>query len=199
MIKVYLDFDNTIVESDKKMIEILNYRYHGDKTEADMEDYDYKSMFPVPKEEIMEIFNDEEFFKGLEFKSNAYETIDKHKDKIDFVVVSVGPYENLERKKAWLSENLPQVRFVGIETTEPDKSVVDMSDGIFIDDNKYCLFSSNASSKFLFRSGHNYKWHQIEPCDDIYLIDTWNEIDEILSFIEEYNFNTLVKRGKYDE
>ena len=44
MITVYVDFDNTIVESNKKIIEILNNKYHTFKTEADLFNYNYNSI-----------------------------------------------------------------------------------------------------------------------------------------------------------
>ena len=35
---IYLDFDNTIVESNKRVIDILNNRYNLSKTESDLND-----------------------------------------------------------------------------------------------------------------------------------------------------------------
>ena len=39
MTTVYVDFDNTIVESNQKVIEILNDKYGLNKSEDDLEDY----------------------------------------------------------------------------------------------------------------------------------------------------------------
>ena len=44
---VYVDFDNTIVESNQRVIEILNERYGLSKTEDDLVDYGYKSIAQI--------------------------------------------------------------------------------------------------------------------------------------------------------
>ena len=67
---VYVDFDNTIVESNQRVIEILNKRYGLSKTEDDMVDYGYKSIAPITEEEKLEIFASDDFFSNLRFKSD---------------------------------------------------------------------------------------------------------------------------------
>ena len=47
MTTVYVDFDNTIVESNQKVIEILNDKYGLNKSEDDLEDYGYVRLSSV--------------------------------------------------------------------------------------------------------------------------------------------------------
>ena len=44
---IYLDFDNTIVESNKRIIDMLNKKYGTSKTEDDLFDYNYNSFYPI--------------------------------------------------------------------------------------------------------------------------------------------------------
>ena len=48
---IYIDFDNTIVESNKKIIELLNKEYGLSKTESDLIDYNYNSIAPITRQE----------------------------------------------------------------------------------------------------------------------------------------------------
>ena len=67
MTTVYVDFDNTIVESNQKVIEILNDKYGLNKSEDDLEDYGYTSIAPITEEEKLGIFESDEFFSNLKF------------------------------------------------------------------------------------------------------------------------------------
>ena len=51
MTTIYVDFDNTMVESNQRIIELLNERYGLSKTEADLLDYGYQSIAPITEEE----------------------------------------------------------------------------------------------------------------------------------------------------
>ena len=52
---IYLDFDNTIVESNKRVIDILNNRYNLSKTESDLNDYHFNSIYPITEKEKLAI------------------------------------------------------------------------------------------------------------------------------------------------
>ena len=52
-----------------------------------------------------------------------------------------------------------------------DKSIVDMSDGILIDDNPHNLISSNAKNKILF--GRDYNYNKGFDFERLY---TWSQV-----------------------
>ena len=56
---IYLDFDNTIVESNKRIIDILNNKYKISKSEKDLNDYalrgDIKPGFTIADAKIDEL------------------------------------------------------------------------------------------------------------------------------------------------
>ena len=70
MTTIYVDFDNTIVESNQKIIELLNERYGLSKTEADLLDYGYQSIAPITEEEKNALFESDDFFNNLKFIIN---------------------------------------------------------------------------------------------------------------------------------
>ena len=46
-IKVYLDFDNTLVDSNSAMIYLLNQEYGTNKSYEELKKYDFKDLFPL--------------------------------------------------------------------------------------------------------------------------------------------------------
>ena len=85
---VYIDFDNTIVESNQRVIEILNERYGLSKTEDDLVDYGYKSIAPITEEEKLNIFSSDDFFSNLRFKSDFLKVLNKYCDKVKFIITT---------------------------------------------------------------------------------------------------------------
>lgn len=112
-------------------------------------------------DKVDEYFNDERFFDdNLEFMENAEEIINKLSDSFDIYVVSMGNKRNLELKEEWLDKKLPCIKgFIGCNFDNvQDKSHIDMSDGIQIDDCAINLETSNASIKILY--GDIYSWNK---------------------------------------
>lgn len=195
MQKIFLDFDNTLVESDKRIIEILNKRYNLNKTENDLTDCYYTSIYnKVTEEEIEDIFASEEFFDGLEFKPFAYDMFNKYKDKYEIVITTKGSWYNLELKESWIRNHLDsEVSFLGLSGDAHDKSSVNMKNGIQIDDNSNCL-RTNAGIKILYKDNHNYPWQRKYINKNILLVDSWEQIDEILEFYSKYDNKTLDRK-----
>lgn len=194
MITIYLDFDNTIVESNKRVIEILNERYGENKNEDDLWDYGYNSIHNISEEEKLSIFESDDFFKDLQFKPRAIDTINKRYEQFNWVITTKGTDINLEKKFAWLDKYWPfKMDRVGITNNNFSKSSVDMTNGIQIDDVAAAL-DTKATVKILYKDYKNYRWQQVNPCDNILVVNDWDEIDTILSFYSEFDMKTLNKR-----
>ena len=196
MTTVYVDFDNTIVESNQKVIEILNDKYGLNKSEDDLEDYGYTSIAPITEEEKLGIFESDEFFSNLKFKSDFLKVLNKYDGKVKFVITTKGTAENLKKKEQWIKENIPgNISFVGITNNSLSKSQVDMTNGIQIDDCTAAL-DTNADIKILYKDNHNFNWQSNYNNTDILVVNTWLEIDDILSFYSSYDYKTLSKKGE---
>lgn len=196
MTTVYVDFDNTIVESNQKVIEILNDKYGLNKSEDDLEDYGYTSIAPITEEEKLGIFESDEFFSNLKFKSDFLKVLNKYDGRVKFIITTKGTAENLKKKEQWVKENIPgNVSFVGITNNSLSKKQVDMINGIQIDDCTAAL-DTNADIKILYKDNHNFNWQSNYNNTDILVVNTWLEIDDILSFYSSYDYKTLSKKGE---
>ena len=89
----------------------------------------------------------------------AKETIEKLAQEYDIKIVSMGYKPNLRLKEEWIKKNLPGIDFIGVNLKKhKDKSHIDMSNGVLIDDNANMLTTSNAKCKICF--GETYKWNE---------------------------------------
>lgn len=197
MQKVFLDFDNTIVESNKRIIELLNEKYGLNKTEDDLTDYYYTSICDkVKPAEIEDLFGSKAFFENLEFKPFILETFRKYEGKYDFIITTKGNEENLKLKEQWIREHLSKdVKFLGLSGNPHDKKRVNMKKGIQIDDNAKCL-RTNADVHILYKDYHSFPWQKGYTNEDILVVDEWKQIDEILDFFSRYNSRTLREKGE---
>lgn len=191
---IYLDFDNTIVESNKRIIEMLNDKYNMDKTEDDLKDYNYSSIYPITEKEKNQMFESDNFYNGLEFKSGVLDVLNKYYQIYNIVIISMGTRENLRKKKEWLFNNMPDnLDFNFIGSNENIRNEINMSGAIQIDDNSDCL-KTNATLKILYKNFHNFPWQKPDiNADEFMMVNTWGEIDSILGFYEEYDCKTLEK------
>lgn len=199
MQKIFLDFDNTLVESNKRIIEMINDKYNLNKSEKDLSDYYYSTIYEnITPNEIEDMFGSGDFFDNLVFKSNALEIYNKYKNKYEIIITTKGNSDNLEKKERWLREHLDNnIKFLGLNGDSHDKSSVNMNKGIQIDDNANCL-RTNASVHILYKDYNDYPWQKGCENKDIIIIDEWNQIDDILKFYDKYDYKTLNKRDRED-
>ena len=196
---LYIDFDNTIVNSSEVIVKILNEGFGEDKDWKKLRRYDFKDLFPnCSYWEIERCFESDKMFEEVELLPEVYETLNSFRDKFDKVsVVTIGTDINLEKKRMFVKNRFPfDIELIGIKNDgRSNKGSVDMRDGVFIDDHIDCLHSSNAKVKILIKTSENAEWSKIEPNDDIYVVSNWYEIYSILDFItknkEMYLWDTL--------
>lgn len=193
---IYIDFDNTIVSSNQRVIDILNTKYNINKSEEDLSDYDFQSIAPISIKDKNNIFESDEFFLGLDFKSGFLKFFDKYKDKVNFIVITKGSEENLRKKEVWLKSHLDkEIKILGVTNDSLSKNVVDMRGCIQIDDCTNAL-DTNAEIKILYKSGNNFPWQNLyEGNCGILITNNWSEIDEIVEFYMQYDYKTLTKKG----
>lgn len=190
MANIYIDFDNTIVKSNKAFIEVLNNRYGLHASEDDLKDYDYSSIKKISNQEKLEIFESDEFFNQLEFQDGFLETFKKIK-KNNIIIVTKGTAVNLDKKEIWLKKNLKRhFQFIGIEDLRLSKKCIDMEDGFQIDDCTNAL-DTNAKVKILYKNYRNYKWQQDYENKDMLVVNDWKQIKDIIKFYTKYDYKTL--------
>lgn len=193
---VYLNFDNTIANSNQQVINILNQKFGLSKSKNDLKDYNYNSIAPITEEEKLDILRSDEFFADLNFEEGFLEVIDKYKSNYKFIVVSEGTSDNLAKKESWLREKAPcDIEFIGIDLEDIKKKNINMRKSIQINS---CVnrLQTNAELKILYKGNMNYAWQKGYANMNINVVDTWKQIDEILGFYSQYDYNTLSKKGE---
>lgn len=187
-IDLFLDFDDTICLTSKQFVKLANKKYKKEEDWNNINRWDFKDLYPeITNNDIDNIFSSEDFFVDLELCENCLDVINSIKNLVNIHIATIGTDKNLKNKMKWIKENLNiDFNFNGIlDTGINDKSSIDMSGAIFIDDRTDNLRSSNANIKILYKNYHNYPWQQIEPNDNIYVVDSWEQIYSILDFISK--------------
>jgi 5'(3')-deoxyribonucleotidase len=159
-----VDYDGTIVNSIAAIVGIYNedFWFYDDYTPIGwwmIETWDFTELKCASKEYIDTYFNQPRFFNTVKFIPHADDVLKKLSEYFQIVVVSSGHKPNLKGKEEWLSNNLPYAEFIGVDIDKyEDKSHLNLSDGIFIDDVARNLETSNANIKICF--GDEYPWNK---------------------------------------
>ena len=157
--KLFIDFDNTLVNSTVAICDVYNeeYKYHSAFVPADWRQsqlYDFSDICPLANPDMIEwMFAQDEFFENLWPLPCAREALEHLCKEHDVYIVSIGTPLNLSKKIQYISKAFPMVKNLIMLSTKDcaaDKSIIDMSDGYMIDDSLQALNSSNADVKIVF-------------------------------------------------
>lgn len=203
--KLFLDVDDTLIQSSKAYCDTYNLLYHSNslfKT-ADYTknfDWNFEKTCPLAKDSTEAIFGSQFFFDLVEIMPNAINILKKLKDKYQIILCSIGTFDNISLKTAYISDNLPFIDdFIGIVNSScmMNKSIVNMKsnyndeNNIFIDDNEDNLLSQQGTSGLIrYCYGNtkpwNSKWLDMKGR---WLMD-WKEIEKVL-LNDELEFDKL--------
>ena len=163
-IRLFLDFDGVIVNTIRAIVDMYKedfcaYSDYEDIDWSEINSWEFTELKAATPEYINHYFNQPRFFEKVQWMPWARETIDKLKDICDITIVSSGFSPNLRLKEKWVKDNMSYADFIGVNFKQnKDKSSVDMSGGIFIDDCFSNLSTSNASICVCF--GDVYPWNE---------------------------------------
>ena len=101
---IYIDFDNTIVDTIKTIVSLYNedfeyYKKFHHVNWWEIDSYDFKELTCTSKEYINTYFNTPRFFYELEFMPDAHEIIDELGKIYQVKIVSMGYSPNLKQKE----------------------------------------------------------------------------------------------------
>ena len=190
-IKLFIDADDTILESSKAFIDIVNQQdnINPPKIYEELRDWKYRSLFPyMTNERIFEIYDSEEFFNIVKLNADFESFYLKHENDFEWNIVTKGHKSNIEHKHKYFKKHLPKAKVIGcrfnsMEEQNFDKSHIDMDYGIQIDDRTDCLIGSNANIKILFKNNRDFYWNRTDMSNEpLYIMNSWKEIIETLEF-----------------
>jgi 5'(3')-deoxyribonucleotidase len=194
---IYLDFDETIVNTMQAFCSVYNEKYtnHKDFVLADytkVYKYNFADQCPLLEDvqAIHDIFDSQNFFDALTLKDGCLEVLHKHKYDFNYQIVTIGTPKNLSHKVLWIEKNLPFIKdviLISNGNNKMDKSIINMFNStipnIFLDDHQDNLISSNANIKFCIATYGERDWSK----DWEYRIQNWEQFDKILDvYVEEY-------------
>lgn len=183
---IMIDLDGVTFNTIKRITEMYDedFCYYSDYEKIPWKDvvtWNFTELKAATPEYINTYFNQKRFFDKVEMFPLAKKVIDDLSEKYNITFVSHGFSPNLRLKKIWVKENFPYANFIGVNLKEHnDKSSVDMSNCIFIDDKFLNLENSNADIKICF--GECYSWNKDFRKDKInnFLAYDWDEVGKLL-------------------
>lgn len=178
---IYIDFDDTITQSVENVIRIVNQRFNKNVKVQDIGEWDFSDVYPdIPLEDIINVFGEEEFFRTLKFNDDVIPTLRKYTKYNNIIIVSKVDMSIIQRKFNWVKNHLIDiginVEFYGVPLGK-SKSIIDMSDGIMIDDNASFLKETNAKYKILYKCNRKFDTKQEW---DGYTVSSWKELNKLL-------------------
>ena len=195
---IYWDADDVILNSGETIVELLNQKRQGlglePKKLSDLKDQGYKSILrTVSKREIELLFESDEFWDRVQIKPEFMNLLNSGIFKsYNHQIVTKGSIENQARKFVKLSLDLKGWNWIHHSILEnQDKSIVNMENGIQIDDNYDNLIKTNARIKILLKNNlttdYNTDYGKYGNIDNLYIVDTLEEVGQILKFNLEFN------------
>lgn len=208
---LYVDIDDCFIKTSECIIKILQRRFQDLEDKPDFCDWsvreclshlvkwDYSNFIQgrLTRQEIQDIFNSEEFWNTIKIDDDFLAMINDYSKYYNIIFVSKGQEKNLKRKEQMLidlyswGDLIVDVGFIGIKNGK-SKSVVDMSNGVQIDDNYKYLEDTNARVKILYRNKYcnTSNYNGVEAIDgqldNLYVTEFVDEIEQILSFDSSY-------------
>ena len=178
---IYIDFDDTITSSIENVVRIINKRYNRNVKPQDIGMWDFSDVYPdIPLENIVSVFGEKEFFKTLKLKNDVIPTLRRYGKYNHLIIVSKVDSIAIKEKYDWIKEHLMDIgidiEFRGIPLGK-SKGIIDMSDGIMIDDNAQFLKETNAKYKILYKCDRAFDGTQDW---DGYTVSNWKELNKLL-------------------
>lgn len=206
---LYVDLDDCLFNTSEAIFKILQELFKSDGDEfcnwtiekclANETEWDFSNFIQgrLSKDEFNELFESDLFWNTLEINERFLELLNRYSKNYNIVFVSKGRELNLRQKEKYLISLYNNGRiefnygFYGIKNGR-SKNVIDMSDGIQIDDNFYNLEDTNAKVKILFRNKYcldnNYNGigvlgsEENELLMNLYVTEFVGQIEDILEF-----------------
>lgn len=184
--KIFVDFDDTLAKSSDVVVEYLNERYGLNKTTQDIHDWCYRSICKQMTPTLVEtIYSGDYFWNNVQLFGGAVDVLAGH----DVYLCTCGSDANLKRKSVFLKERGLPYKEAFVKTSDgnsgKDKRMYDMAGAIQIDDRADALLYTNAAVKILFKNGNNHTWQRLPAHTDILVVNTWDEIKEIVRWYSD--------------
>lgn len=180
--RLFVDFDGTVSDSITNLSRMYNeeFKNHPDFVPAVPENgwsWGLMEICPLKQKQLMDYFKSEDFFKNIVFFPDALPVLYQLNLNYEVYICTIGVPENLEWKTKYFRMYLPQFKYILInnEDCTMNKDMVNMSEGLFMDDSLANLNSSNAQWKFVY--GKELQFNENAPYPRL---ANWAEVKKAL-------------------
>lgn len=146
---IFLDVDGVLWHSCQAVCDIINKQQNTNFTGNQVLGWNFKEICPnLTDDDIEKIFADMDFFTYVTWIKGAIGFLVRHAD--DITIVTKGTDKNINRKEKFFRDcGLGHIEIIGLPL-DYSKSIINMKDGLFIDDCTKNLNESNAKYKIQF-------------------------------------------------
>lgn len=194
--KLFLDFDNTIIDTIAAVVSLYNEDYVNHNgfvaiNPKDVTSWEFTECNLATYEEIDRYFGDERFFQRVKLYPSTGQVLRSLSHRYDITIVSHVYANNLKLKEEWVKDKLFKeifdnscnAEFIGVDwETHNDKSHVDMSNSIFVDDSIRNLETSSAKYKILY--GEYMDWNNTNI--EFIRCKNWLDLNNQICLIERF-------------
>lgn len=194
--KLFLDFDNTIVDTIAAVVSLYNEDYASHEgfvqiNPSEVTSWEFTECNLATYEEIDRYFGDKRFFQRVKLYPSAGQVLRSLSHRYDITIVSHGYASNLKLKEKWVKDKLFKeifdnscnTEFIGVDwETHNDKSHVGMSNSIFVDDSIRNLETSSAKYKILY--GEYMDWNNTNI--EFIRCKNWLDLNNQICLIERF-------------
>jgi len=183
-IKIFCDLDNTVLMTIKAICEMYNEDYCSKEgfIPADwkkVNKYNFTDQCTLLSiENLDNYFCEERFFNKVKLMPGASYGLIALYDEYELIFLSLGQIDNLNKKAYFVRSYFSgaNIKFIGLDIEKyNDKSCIDMSNAIIIDDHSGILNNCNAMRKICF--GPVYEWNKDWTGERA---ETWTDVLKLL-------------------
>ena len=185
--KLYIDIDNTLINTIATITKLYNedFKWYSKFEPVDwhtVKTWDFEELELASREYINHYFNQPRFFREVIFMDDVIEVIGRLYQKGYEIIFCSMCFSPNGRGKDWFLRGLfPYAKFINVNIKEfPDKSHIDMTGSIFVDDDGKNLDTSNADIKVCF--GDILPWNENYDGDRCY---SWLDFEKFIYDLEE--------------
>lgn len=172
--------DDVIINSSETIINILNKKYNVNKTYKDLKDLNYKSLYHnLSRDDLFEIYNSDDYWKNVKIYQNFLNLYEKYKNKYHFIILNNNEHHNFIKAKEFIENNTD----IQLKIYFEDNSK--FYGDFYISGNSSLAQNFKSKNKIVLTNGYKKPWNQCIYNSDIYILNSWDEIDYLISFLEE--------------
>lgn len=194
---IVIDIDSTIIDSIEVITRMYNdmFRYHKDFKEADpskVKKWSFSDQCPLlSMDDIEQMFDSPDFFEYAYLMKDCKRLVNKlHYDHgLNIIFNSKGQCTNVRRKIMFIQRHFPyaiQIPIISKWNAKAPKSLINMKNSIFVDDNQFNLDVSDAEYKILFDLYGNFDSDWNDQWDGLKSNNWGNVYNKIMLCIEDY-------------